>query len=240
MSRRFDLSRPTLFFSNDRIKSPKSCNLHRPNSFALQSLEGERPPYGNIIHCYLEMFGPTVVPGFFVDTRPRSDADAASGDRPPTASETESKIFQTGFSLSREDCYGENLDHQAVLVRQSPKHLLHIYQRDPRTNLEGNAICSPIVRRSTVVICANAQTSRELHVESILKVEKTGYHNPPKLEIQLPRNTKFSTKRTNRDDTNDMWWQYKIWLLSGYLCRNKIAPDTLGSSQRFLSPASLE
>ena len=66
------------------------------------------------------------------------------------------------------------------------------------------------------MICANAQTSRELHVEGILKVEKTGYHNPPKLEIQVPRNTKFSTRRTNREDTNDVWWQYKIWLLNGY------------------------
>ena len=80
-------------------------------------------------------------------------------------------------------------------MRQFPKHLLHIYQRDPRTNLEGNTICSPIVRRTTVVICANAQTSRELHAEGILKVEKTGYHNPPKFWRHNCRGPQSSQRR---------------------------------------------
>ena len=40
MSRLFDLSRPTLLFSNDRFKSPNSCVLHWPNWFALQEIRG--------------------------------------------------------------------------------------------------------------------------------------------------------------------------------------------------------
>ena len=61
-----------------------------------------------------------------MDTSPRSDADAASG---------ESKVFQTGFSHLRK----ENLDHPVVLVRQSPKHVVHFFQRDLRTNLGGSS-----------------------------------------------------------------------------------------------------
>ena len=41
-------------------------------------------------------------------------------------------IFQTGFSHSRKEWKKENPDHPAVLVKRSPKHLFHTFQRDPR------------------------------------------------------------------------------------------------------------
>ena len=52
--------------------------------------------------------------------------------------ETESKIFQTGFSHSRKDWSKGNLDHLAVPVKRFPKHLLHKFQRDPRTRTAFN------------------------------------------------------------------------------------------------------
>ena len=39
--------------------------------------------------------------------------------------------------------------------------------------LEGNSIYLLFFRRTLVVICANAQKSREPHAEGILEVEKT-------------------------------------------------------------------
>ena len=45
-------------------------------------------------------------------------------------------------------------------------------KRDPRTILEANTIFSIIFRRTPVSIHANAQRSRELHAEGILKVER--------------------------------------------------------------------
>ena len=95
--------------------------------------------------------------------------------------ETESKVFQTGFSDSRKDWWKEDLDHRAVLVKRFPKHIVHISQRDPRTHLERHTIYSVIFRRIPNVISANAQKSQWLHEEGILKVEKTGYQKQQKL-----------------------------------------------------------
>ena len=40
---------------------------------------------------------------------------------------------------------------------QFPKHLLHLFQRDPRTNLDSNTIYLLIFRRTPIATCANAQ-----------------------------------------------------------------------------------
>ena len=44
------------------------------------------PRMDKVIHCRSDTCVQIVAPGVVVDTRPRSDADAASGHRPPTAS----------------------------------------------------------------------------------------------------------------------------------------------------------
>ena len=61
----------------------------------------------------------------------RSNAEAATGDRTQD-------IPECGFSHSRKDWLQEHMDNPAVLVKQFPKHLLHMFQRHLRTNLEGN------------------------------------------------------------------------------------------------------
>ena len=81
-------------------------------------------------HCKSEHCAPTVVPGVSVDTRAQSDADAASGDR--------EQDIPDWLQHSRKDWYEENLDHPAVLVKRFPKYVLHIFQQNPWTNLEGN------------------------------------------------------------------------------------------------------
>ena len=80
---------------------------------------------------------------------------------------------------------------------QFPKHLLHKFQRDPRTNLDRNTIYLLIFRRTLIVSCANVQKTRELHAGGVLKVEKTGHQKQQHLDIQLQRITEFSMKRTN-------------------------------------------
>ena len=92
-----------------------------------------------------------------MSTQPRSDADAASNRR--RIRQTESKIFQTGYP--REDWQKENLDHPAVLVKQFPTHLFHIFHGDPRRQLEGNTalhqIRSKITRRETIRVNSNLE-----------------------------------------------------------------------------------
>ena len=60
--------------------------------------------------------------------------------------------------------------------------------------------------KDPIVVHAHAQKTQELHTERILKVEKTGYRKLYMLGLQLQRITKFSTKRTNREYTIDVWW----------------------------------
>ena len=47
-------------------------------------------------------------------------------------------VPECGFSHSRKDWLQEHMDNPTVLVKQFPKHLLHMFQRYLRTNLEGN------------------------------------------------------------------------------------------------------
>ena len=100
---------------------------------------------------------------------------------------------------------------------QFPKHLLHLLQRDPRTNLDSNTIYLLIFRRTPIATCANAQKTRELHAGGVLKVEKTGHQKQQHLDIQFQRITEFSMKRTNIIDCIiDMRKWYRIWPANGY------------------------
>ena len=97
---------------------------------------------------------------------------------------------QIGCSIFRKECYKENLACPAVLLKRFQKHLLHTIQGDPRTDPEGNTIYLLIFRRTPMVTCANAQRSRELHADGILKVEKTGYHNQQHFGSTITANRK--------------------------------------------------
>ena len=82
-----------------------------------------------------------VVPGVVVGTCPRSDANGASGDGPPTASADRERGIPDWLNTVHERTgWKENLDQQAVLLKRFAKHLLHLFQGDPRTNLEGITI----------------------------------------------------------------------------------------------------
>ena len=146
--------------------------------------EGQSPTltkHDTIINCKSENCFPTVVLGVIVDTSPRSGADTAAD------SFGRQREVQTGLNHSRKDCLKENLDHSAVLVKQYPKHCFHIFQRTRQLTVSFS-------EGPPNVIFGNAQSSRELHAEGILKVEKTGYHKQQLLGIQLQRITKFSNE----------------------------------------------
>ena len=132
-----------------------------------------------------------------VDTCLRSNAEAASGDRTPTPK--------------------ENLDHPVVLVKQFPKQLLHIIQRDPRTYLQGNTIDSLVVRRTPHVMYANAQKSRRAPCR----------RNPESRErIAIASSIFGSGIRFGCSTDTEL------------SVRNKTAPDTTRSVQRFWPPES--
>ena len=125
--------------------------------------------------------------------------------------ETESNICQTGFNHSRKDWQTEKLDHRAVLVKRCPKHLLHMFQRDSRTNLEGNTIYSPILWRTPVVIL-QAQKNHESPMQ------------------------KKSWKSRRQDTTSHIFWGclYSASQSSQRRERIAITPSICGRSTRFV------
>ena len=86
---------------------------------------------------------------------------------------------------------------------------------------------------------ANAQKSRELHVEKLPKVVKTRYHKPTTFGDTLAAEHKVLSEEIESGlqhrhavVVQDLDTQ---WILS-YPCRNKIADDTMRRLQRFLPP----
>ena len=176
-------------------------------------------------------FSSTVVPGVTVDTSLRSGADAASGDRAPTASgDREQDLldwlqpFTEGLvdgESGSSGCWCDNSQNTSFTYSM---------------NKEGSTNYSPIFRRTPIVRYARTQKSQALHAEGILKVEKTGYSNIHIFWIQLQHITKFSTKRTSGDCIIGMRLWFKIWVLNGH--GNKTAQETMRRLQRFLPPES--
>ena len=79
------------------------------------------------------------------------DANAASGNRPPTApGGPRARKSRLAFSHPRKkNCWTEHQDHPAVLVTQSPAHLSQTCQRHPISNRMQP--CSPHIFRGTLI-----------------------------------------------------------------------------------------
>ena len=89
----------------------------------------------NIIHGKSENVVPMVALENIVDASPR----CSIRDRAPTASGDRKQYIRDWLQPFTEGLVGkENLDNSAVLVKQFPQNRLHIFRREPRTNLEGN------------------------------------------------------------------------------------------------------
>ena len=149
------------------------------------------------VHCKSENCAPLVVPGVIVDTSPRSDVNAASGDRPPTSSgDREQNIpnwlqpFTEGLvegKYASSGSAGETIAKTlppfipARLSHKSGwKHNLFIhFLKDPACD---------ICKRTTIAKNREDRTPRAIK----------------NLAMLLQRVSEYSTKRTNRDCTNDL------------------------------------
>ena len=80
---------------------------------------------GTSFHCTSELCVSTVVLGVIVDTSPRSDADAASGDRPPTASGDQWQDITDWLQSFTEGL----IQGIWTILQFSQKHVVHIPAR---------------------------------------------------------------------------------------------------------------
>ena len=125
--------------------------------------------------------------GVIVGTRPRSGADAASGDPTPTASGDREQDFPDWLQPFTEgQAKGESESSGSAGGKQFPKHLVHISQRDPRTNLAGNTFDSVIFRRTPILI----------HAKRTKITRDPCRRNPESREDRIPQATKFGATRT--------------------------------------------
>ena len=138
--------------------------------------------------------------GVIVGTRPRGGADAASGDPTPTASGDREQDFPDWLQPFTEgQAKGESESSGSAGGKQFPKHLVHISQRDPRTNLAGNTFDSVIFRRTPI----------EIHAKRTKITRDPCRRNPESREDRIPQATKF--------------WGYTYSRSQSSQCRERIA-----------------
>ena len=81
--------------------------------------------------------------------------ETASGDPTPTTSWDREQNLSDWLKPFTERIRRRRIWIIRECWKPFPKHLLHIFQRDTRTNLEENTNYSPIFRRTPIVILAN-------------------------------------------------------------------------------------
>ena len=149
-------------------------------------------------HCKSENVVPIVVPGIIVDRSSLKRCHCSIG-RPTAESyvrETQSKLFQTGLNSLTEGVVEGESGSSSSAGDTIPKRRAPRFPARPSNNSGGKHNLFHHLRRTPILVCANAQKSP--------KVGKTGYSKQQQLEIPLHRVTKFSMKTTNRGCIIDM------------------------------------